>query len=190
MKKSLVIGICMVLFLSCIGGVMALAEVGVVTPYTECASIDELRAAFPDTQLSDAPQGATQVSYANYTTGDPRPFAQIMFILEGHEYIYRAMAAEDRKAADKQEDKLSGLYIDFDEDVDEEDVREGDKIPFAVPAAFAFEFEIEYNRNDGASTMEWYIPEAKTQYNLFSQTAGMPDMKLLAVAELMLAKPQ
>ncbi len=190
MKKTAKIFLLTVLVLWVTVGV-ALADGGamVVTPYTQCATIEELRAAFPALTLADAPQGATEVSYANYATGFPTGFAQIQFTLEGNEYTYRAMAADNREMADDQDDALSGLYIDFDEDVDLEDVREKDNIPFAIPATFTFAFEIEYNRKDAAANMNWYIPEAKTQYNLYSETAGMPEMKLVSVAELLQAPP-
>lgn len=188
--KKLLNGICLVLmFTMLVTSALAVGgQAAVVTPYTDCATVDELRAAFPAIVLADAPQGSTEISYASYVSGAPTSFAQIMFTYEGNEYTYRAMGAATADIADAQEEILAGIYIDFDEDVDEEDVREGEKIPFTVPVEFTFEFELEYNTRDAVANLSWYNPQSQTQYNLYSETAGMPDMKLLAVAQALLTQ--
>lgn len=181
-KKGLLVLLVLMLALSMVG--TGHATGGVLPPYTDCASFEELCAAYPQLTLSNVPEGAEDVTYQAYLLGDPQQFAQMMFTYEEKEYTYRAMAADNKEVADDQEELLSGMYVDFDEDVDDEDIREGEKTPFAVPA-FEFEFELEYNLKDAMVNMEWYIPAVKTQYNLSSETAGMPEMKFLKVAELL-----
>ncbi|MEG0048596.1 MAG: hypothetical protein RR865_05485 [Clostridia bacterium] len=154
-------------------------------PLTELATFEELCAALPQLLLHNAPKGAAEVNY-NSIEGEPL-LAQINFTVDGHEYKYRAAAAATNKIADHQEDVVSGLYYHFDQDVDEEDVEEGDKLPFAIPTNFPPKFEMEYNQKTPEVALHWYEPQAKTQYCLFSDTAGMPDMTFLAVAEALLA---
>lgn len=182
-KKSIFIFLLIAAMLLCGTSIAAQTSAGVPSPMHEYSSLEELRDAAPDMTLAYVPDGAVDITY--HTIDGSFLAAQIEFTLDGHSYTYRAAAAKDEKTADHQDESLGGIYIDFDEDVDEEDVKEGDKIPFAVPESFSFEFEIEYNKKTAEVYMEWYLPEVKTQYTLFSTTAGMPDMPLITVAELM-----
>ncbi len=158
---------------------------GVVNPMTDYDDIETLRAAIPAVFISDAPEGAGEVYYSSIDG----TVLQVMFTFGDHNYTYRAKAAESGKMTDEEERAFSGVYTDFDEDVDTEDIVEGDKIPFEMPALpeDGFRFEVEYGKKDPAALIHWYDPEAKARYCLYSESAGAPDMEILTVFEMLLA---
>ena len=67
--------------------------VGMPSPIHEVDTYADLLAAVPGTVLSDAPEGATAVSY-NYIDGEPI-ISQIQFALDGYEYCYRAAQTDE-----------------------------------------------------------------------------------------------
>lgn len=141
--------------------------VGLPNPMDEYESYEDMMAAIPGLRMATAPEDSQSVTY--YTID--KKIAQIEFLWDGDSYTYRAVQARDE---DEYED-MHGVYVDFDEDLDESDATE-EKL--MIPE-YAKDFDLEYNLKDGQVLVSWYCSKCSQRFSLYSDTAGYPKMNLL-----------
>lgn len=142
----------------------------VVNPMHDVATFEELVAAVPGVQLSPVPEGATDVSYTWIHT-EPT-IAQIQFQYEGHFYTYRAAVLVDH---DNPAD-IDGIYLAFDHEEGFDNTFEGDDDYLHVRS----------NTEDTYALIDWSRVDVGTQYSLFSETAGEPNMDIIETAVILL----
>ena len=148
-------------------GETPIPEETIVNPMHEVESYEALAAALPDIAIDRVPEDAEEITYA-YIDTEPK-IAQIQFAWGDDYYTYRAAYAADE--ASKQD--IDGLYFDFDYNE-------------VLPGLFenGQTLNLRAFENEAEAAVDWYIPAVKTQYSLFSETAGSPDMKIVMLAEL------
>ena len=148
-------------------GETPIPEETIVNPMRDVESYEALVAALPDIAIDRVPEGAEEISYA-WIDGDLK-IAQIQFAYGEDYYTYRAAYAASE--ADKHD--IDGLYFNFDHQE-------------SLPGLFENGLVIGLRafENEAEAAVDWYIPAVKTQYSLFSETAGSPDMKIVMLAEL------
>lgn len=156
------------LMLTCVSVLADAEEVSIPNPIHEVDSYEALCAALPDIAIDKVPEDAAEVTY-DWIEGDPK-IAEIQFSWGDHDYTYRAAACAD----DVPTQEIDGVYADFTH-VEE------------IPGLFDNGQVLTYSANEdgnGMGLVTWNIPSVKTQYSLFSETAGMPDATILRLAKL------
>ena len=129
-------------------------QAGMPSPIHEVADLAALLAAVPGVQMSDAPSGATDVSYC-YIDNQP-VIAQIKFVLNGNDYTYRAAAASKEAQAD-----ISGVY----EPLDKTAIY---TVPDADKTGGSFTLKYAAGQVYGLST--WFYEPTMCQYSLYTTT--------------------
>lgn len=168
-KKSIAL---LIAALICFALCGAVAEgdtgVGMPNPMEEYESFEEMRAAIPGgIRMALPPDDAQEITYFTIS----KQIAQIDFYWDGDFYTYRAVHAKD----DDEFEDMHGVYVDFDEDLEDSDAEE-EKL--TIPE-YADDFDIEYNLNDGQVLVSWYCEKCSQRFSLYSETAGYPQMNLL-----------
>ncbi|MDO4549108.1 MAG: SH3 domain-containing protein [Clostridia bacterium] len=145
---------------------IAIEEKQIASPIHEVASYEELTAAVPGIAIAMPPADAHEESYC-WIEGDP-VIAQITFGLDDDYYTYRASFA----ATEDDVTDIDGVYLPFDE----EEVLDG-------LFQNGFELNLRTLTTDTYAVVDWYYPSEQTQFGLFSETAGYPEMRIVTVAE-------
>lgn len=150
-------------------GETPIPETEIINPMHDVETYEALCAAIPEIAIDRVPEGAEEIRYS-WIDGDPK-IAQIQFAWGEDFYTYRAAFAEDETAkAD-----IDGLYFDFDH---------METLTGLFKSGFALNLRAFENETEAA--VDWFIPAVKTQYSLFSETAGSPGMNIVMLAELII----
>ena len=178
MKKILSLILALVLLA---GALPAPAEeepmlIGMPNPMNEYAGIAEMKEDYPDIEMEEPPEGATDIRYSVADADDVPLFAEIMFTYNGKEYTYRCLPRdEDAIVFDRDSGYLAGLYYDFDVE----------EIVPVTAGDTPYNMGLHYYTPEGVGCVDWYDFEAHCEYSV-GGTAEREE--LFAVAQAILEK--
>ncbi|MDO5110717.1 MAG: hypothetical protein Q4E65_00265 [Clostridia bacterium] len=140
--------------------------VGLPNPIVEVDGYKALTDAVPGTMLSDAPVGASDVTYS-YINGEPI-ISQIMFTYGGNEYTYRAA-----QAAENAQQDISGVY-DALPKTSENNATDGGV------------YKLQYDGKTTIGLATWYYAPTGCQYSLFTPTGCDVSQQIEEVVDALL----
>lgn len=161
MKKNVAILLMTAVLLS--GGISFAGQVA-PNPITEYASYEELLLGADTTMANPADLGWVDTLTFASIDEDPQ-IAQIEFQVEGRVYTYRGAKAETADDAARLKDTMHGVHFT---EVAEQGAYTFDAASIDLPDDVAYEFT---QGTDKAMLYTWYLPEAGTQYSLYSADA-------------------
>lgn len=135
-------------------------------PMHDVDSFEALQAAVPGVVIARPPEDANTVTYT-WIHAEP-VIAQIQFIWGEDFYTYRAAALPD--SGEKAD--IDGLYLPFDEEESFTNLFEGEEDVLRVRSS----------TEEAYAVCDWVRADLKTQYSLFSETAGEPEMPIIELA--------
>lgn len=142
----------------------------IANPMHDVATFEALVQAVPGITLAPIPEDASSISYCWIHT-EP-VIAQVQFYWGEDYYTYRAAALTDpANPAD-----IDGVYLPFDLIETFDNLFENDQDAFVLKSSSEDEYVVA----------DWARNDLNTQYSLFSETAGEPDMRIIDLVELLL----
>ena len=147
------------------------AQTQLPNPIHEVADYQALLSAVPDVLMSDAPTGATNVTYS-YIDGTPA-ISQIMFTLDGNEYTYRGAAAAENAQTD-----ISGVYDSLEKSTV--------MVAADLDELSGGEFTIKYSASGNMGLATWYYAPTECQYSVYTPTGCDVSQGIVTVVRQML----
>lgn len=149
--------------------------VGLANPIVQYESYQALCEAMPGTVIADVPEGATDVVYQSISTAVP-PIAEIQFIYDDCEYVYRAAFCDENVRED-----ISGVFVDFNKStmVDSTTTTTEDGADYTL-------FFDALNYESTVALAKWYYAPTHCQYSLYTTTGFCEGFKVGQVIDLLL----
>ena len=143
---------------------------GMPSPVHELDSYAALLAAQPKAMLSDAPEGATNVTYC-YIDNEPT-ISQIQFTYEGNDYTYRAAASPEAAQTD-----IAGIY---------ETLGKTEQLKVEDNVTMGGQYALRYQEGTTMGLATWYYTPTGCQYSLWTETGCDVNQSIEEVVDLLL----